>query len=297
MNEPEFAELAAGHSLGALSAEDERRYRAALAAHPEWSPIAEDDTDTAALLAEGASPVAPPPALRDALLARIAITPQNPDRERVAEGEPEGEGEVAPGAAAEGVAASGVAAPAFAPVPEVVRDEAQDPIPQERARDASATGGEGTRRRPRRVLFALAACLVLIVGLGVAASVVVPQLLRPAAVVALDRIENAPDAAQKTMALPSGGHATAHWSASMGAAVLVSDGLKPLDAKQTYELWFVRGDAPVSAGTFAAGPGTTTAQLTGAMHAGDAIAVTVEPAGGSPTGKPTSRPIIVIPTA
>jgi len=53
----------------------------------------------------------------------------------------------------------------------------------------------------------------------------------------------------------------------------------------------------VSAGVFQADQGTTTAKLSGAMHAGDAIAVTVEPAGGSPTGKPTSEPIVVIPTA
>ena len=43
--------------------------------------------------------------------------------------------------------------------------------------------------------------------------------------------------------------------------------------------------------------GSTTAQLQGAMKPGDAIAVTVEQAGGSPTGVPTSDPIIVIPTA
>ncbi|VXA98133.1 Anti-sigma-K factor RskA [Microbacterium sp. 8M] len=261
MNESEFAELAAGHSLGALSAEDERRYRAALSAHPEWAGIVEDDADTAALLAEGAAPVAPPPALRDALLARIAATPQDP---------------------------SGDAAPADA-TPAVSDRDGQATAPQ-------ASAG-APARRPRRLLFALAACLVLIVGLGAGAAVVIPQLLRPAAVVALDRIENAPDAAQKTVVLPSGGRATAHWSASIGTAVLVSDGLEPLDGARTYELWFVRGDTPVSAGTFAAEQGTTTAQLRGSMHAGDAIAVTVEPAGGSPTGKPTTQPIVVIPTS
>ena len=146
-------------------------------------------------------------------------------------------------------------------------------------------------------MFALAACLALVVGLGVGAAVVIPQLLRPAAVVALDRIESAPDAAQKTVPLPSGGHATAHWSATAGAAVLVADDLPALSAQKTYELWFVRGSTPVSAGVFAAQPGTTTAALSGTMKPGDAIAVTVEQAGGSPTGAPTSTPILVIPTS
>jgi len=277
MNEREFAELAAGHSLGSLSVQDEQRYRAALAAHPEWAPIVADDADTAALLAEGVPPVAPPPALRDVLLARVAVTPQEP-ADAVPVDAPSAGTAPADAASADGDAAS------------ALPDEGdQDPAPQPSA--------AAPPRRPRRLLFALAACLVLVVGLGAGAAVVIPQLLRPAAVVALDRIENAPDAAQKTVSLPSGGHATAHWSASIGTAVLVSDGLEPLGTARTYELWFVRGDTPVSAGVFAAEPGTTTAQLRGSMHAGDAIAVTVEPAGGSPTGKPTTQPIVVIPTS
>ncbi|GAA4480010.1 anti-sigma factor [Microbacterium panaciterrae] len=252
MNESEFAELAAGHSLGALSAADEQRFRAALAQRPDWTGIVDDDADTAALLAESVPDVTPPAGIRDTLLARIATTAQDPD--------------IAGAATTE---------------------------------DASVGGapGKGSNRRPRRWMFGLAAGLVLILGLGAGASVVIPQLLRPAAVVALDRIENAPDAAEKTVTLPEGGRATAHWSASMGAAVLVADGLGPLDAARTYELWFVRGATPVSAGLFEAAKGTTTAQLNGVMRAGDAIAVTVEPAGGSPTGKPTSEPIIIIPTA
>lgn len=276
MNESEFAELAAGHSLGALSAEDERRFRAAVAQRPEWTGIVDDDAATAALLAEAVPAVAPPSGIRDALLARITMTAQDPD----AAVTPAGDAPLPAPDAAAGTAAAGAAAAGSAGI----------------AAAGSATAG-GAGRRPRRWMFGLAAGLVLILGLGVGASVVIPQLLRPAAVVALDRIENAPDAAQKTVSLPSGGHATAHWSASMGSAVLVADGLGPLDSAQTYELWFVRGSAPVSAGLFEARQGTTTAQLTGAMHAGDAIAVTVEPAGGSPTGKPTSQPIIVIPTS
>ena len=261
MNESEFAELAAGRSLGALSAADEQRFRAALAEHPDWTAIADDDAGTAALLAEGVPAVAPPPGIRDALLARIAATAQ--EQGDVAETAGEARPEEAPRAAVS--AGAGTVAPSI--------------------------------RRPRRLLFGLAAGLVLLIGLGVGASVVIPQLLRPAAVVALDRIENAPDAAEKTVPLPEGGKATAHWSASMGAAVLVADGLGRLGATQTYELWFVRGSTPVSAGVFEAAQGVTTAQLKGAMHAGDAIAVTVERAGGSPTGKPTSEPILVIPTS
>ncbi|HWU30979.1 MAG TPA: anti-sigma factor, partial [Microbacterium sp.] len=146
-------------------------------------------------------------------------------------------------------------------------------------------------------LFALAACLVLIVGGGIATAVVVSQLQRPASVVALDEIRSAPDAAQATVKLGSGATATAHWSADLGEAVLVASGLERPEAGKTYELWFVRGDKPVSAGVFTPEGGSATALLNGSMRAGDVIAVTVEQSGGSPSGAPTSEPIIVIPTA
>lgn len=176
------------------------------------------------------------------------------------------------------------------PTADALVEAASDHAP---ASDAPASSA----RRPLRILFALAACLVLLVGLGVGATVLASQLARPASVVALDEIESAQDAQQATVELASGATATAHWSASLGSAVLVATGLEQLDADKTYELWYVRGDAPVSAGVFDADTDTTTALLEGDMHPGDAIAVTVESAGGSASGAPTTDPILVIPTA
>ena len=79
--------------------------------------------------------------------------------------------------------------------------------------------------------------------------------------------------------------------------MLVTDGIPSPADGETYELWFVRGDTPVSAGVFDTEGGDATAVLAGDMHAGDVIAVTVEQAGGSPSGSPTTDPFIVIPTA
>lgn len=261
MNEKEFAELAAGHALHALSDADERRYADALVAHPEWAAIAAYDGETAALLADGVVPALPSPGIRDALLARIADMPQ-PDASP--------ETDIEPNAATltADVSAS-VAGPAHAALP----------------------------RRWSRRLFALAASVVLIAGLGIGAAVLIPQLTRPASVIALDKIESAPDAQQQTVELDSGAQATAHWSASVGSAVLVTDGLDALGADQTYQLWFVRGEQPLPAGVFETDAGAATALLDGDMHEGDVIAVTVEQAGGSPTGLPTTAPIIAIPTA
>ncbi|MFS2242003.1 anti-sigma factor domain-containing protein [Microbacterium sp. OR16] len=255
MNEQEFAELAAAHALGALAEADARRFAAALAEHPEWQAIADDDHDTVAFLADGLSPVAPPPALRSSLLQQIASLPQD-----------------------------GAAAPEEL-IPSTVADD--------RGTDAPARAGAPWRRR----FFALAAGLALIVGAGVATTTVVSQLQRPASVVALDEIRSAPDAEQAEVRLDSGATATAYWSGEVGKAVLVASGLDDLGADKSYELWFVRGDEPIAAGVFDAADGTTTALLDQPMRAGDVIAVTIEQAGGSPSGLPTTDPIIVIPTA
>jgi anti-sigma-K factor RskA len=264
MNEQEFAELAAGAALNALSPDDRRRFDEALLAHPEWEAIAEADAETAAVLAEPAAPQSPPTALRAALLAQIAETPQ------IHEDDSE----------SRGADASSAEQPDDRTT--VADDPRQVPAP---------------KRRWSRIVFALAACLAVLVGVGVGAVALNQQLNRPASVVALEQIQSAEDAEQATVELPDGGSATAHWSASAGAAVLVTDGIPaPADGK-TYELWFVRGEDAIPAGVFDVDDGRATAALEGDMHSGDVIAVTVEQAGGSPDGTPTSDPVIVIPTA
>lgn len=253
MNEKEFAELAAGHALHALSAADEQSYAQALIEHPEWTEIAAYDIETTALLGDAVAPINPPVSIRDSLLAQIATTPQ-------------GHATTAP---ADDQTGGGASEQTSAPAP----------------------------KRWSRAIFALAASVVLVVGLGIGAAFLIPQLMRPASVVALDQIETAPDSRQATVELEAGAQATAHWSESIGTVVLVTEGLEQLDDDRTYEMWFVRGDTPVSAGLFETDAGAATALLDGEMHEGDVIAVTVEPTGGSPTGQPTTDPIIAIPTA
>lgn len=282
MNEKEFAELAAGAALGALSPDDRRRFDDALLSHPEWRAIAEADAETAALLGESAAPQTPPPALRAALLAQIVETPQLETSQ---------------------------AETSQVETPQVGTPQVETPQLAESSRDDAAgadhsttTAGDPRRvpapkRRWSRAVFALAACLAVLVGVGIGAVALNQQLNRPASVVALEQIQAAEDAEQATVELPDGGSATAHWSASAGAAVLVTDGIPaPADGK-TYELWFVRGEDAIPAGVFDVEDGRATAALEGDMHAGDVIAVTVEQAGGSPDGTPTSDPVIVIPTA
>ncbi|WP_314426020.1 anti-sigma factor [uncultured Microbacterium sp.] len=268
MNEQEFAELAAGAALDALSPDDAQRYHAALVAHPEWQNIVDADAESAAFLADGAQLATPAPGIRAELLARIAATPQTGD---IVDAEIAG--------------APMIAAPS---------DEVDRASVAETAAGATAPKAPA---HPLRVLFALAACLALLVGVGVGAVALNDYVNRPASVVALQDIQSAEDAQQASIELADGGTATAHWSASLGTAVLVADGIDPLPEDRAYELWFVRGETPISAGVFEADGGEATAVLAGEMHEGDVIAVTVEEAGGSPTGLPTTEPVIAIPTA
>lgn len=280
MNLDEFLELSAGHALHALSPSDERAFLDALDAHPEWAAIASADAATAASLADVPAELAPPRDLRARLLAQIADP-----TEAEASAAPD-----TPAAAAEDIAAAAVSrddAPA---------DENDAPPPSTEPAPSTEMMQTVQRRNWTRAIFGLAASMVLLVGLGWGVGALSNLWQTPADVQALHRIEEAPDAQSASADLSDGTVATLHWSESVGSVVIVMDDLAALPADQTYELWFVRGDAPVSAGTFEASGARTTTELTGAMQPGDVVAVTVEPAGGSPSGAPTSDPIVAIPT-
>lgn len=268
MNEEEFAELAAGHALRALTDADEQRYAQALAAHPEWEDVAAVDAQTVALLAESVSSVKPPSGIRDALLSQIADLTPPP-------------GDLTPPPVDDS-----------APAGMTAQNTTAQDAPAESTPDEPAAP-----RRWGRMIFALAASVALILGISVGVAVLTAQLRQPASVMALEQIESSEDAQTASVDLDSGGTATAHWSQSVGEAVLVTEGLAELGDDGTYQLWLVRGEDALSAGLFETDAGETTSLLDGSVQEGDVIAVTVEPAGGSPTGQPTSDPIIVIPTA
>lgn len=301
MNEKEFAELAAGHALSALSPDDERAYEIALAEHPEWQALVHDDAEVAASLADGVAEVAPPLTLRSELMRRIATLPQGEAAAPFDEAREPEQAQIPPLPPIPADVAAALP-------PEIIAAQtarAEQPAPGEKATDAAPEPPLDTmalqsitRRTWTRGLFALAASFVLLLGLGFGAVLIGQQINQPVAVSALNEIERAPDAQSATVAVADGGVATAHWAASVGKAVVVTDGLPSIANDKSYELWFVRDGNPVAAGVFTAAPaGDATALLEGEMHAGDTIAVTVEQAGGSPDGKPTTDPIFAIPTA
>lgn len=287
MDETEFAELAAGYALDALSPDERRAFERARATHPEWEHWIVTDAATAASLAEGVPSAAPPLTMRSTLLARIATMPQLPEMNAV---------DAAAAPPADAVASPEPSAPASrdasADADTDTAEPAVDPAP------TTTTIQAISRRNWTRGILTLAASLVILVVLGFGAATINEIVNRPPEVAALQQIEAAPDSQAATIELAEGGTMTAHWSESVGKAVLVSAGLPEIADDETFELWFVRDGTAVSAGTFdPTADGGATAELEGDLKAGDVIAVTVEPEGGSPNGEPSSTPIAQIPTA
>ncbi|OCI30353.1 anti-sigma factor [Oerskovia enterophila] len=148
-------------------------------------------------------------------------------------------------------------------------------------------------RPPRRwaVVAAVAAAVV---------AVAVPTTLAVQARQEQVRLQTQADAVASMLADPAaeivrgemvgGGDASALVS---GDRVLfsVSD-LPQAGAAEDYQLWLVEGDRMVSAGVFDARDGSAALLVEAAGSAG--VAVTLEPAGGSP--QPTSDPLVVLET-
>ncbi|MHA3685049.1 anti-sigma factor [Leucobacter sp. HY1908] len=275
MNLGEFRQLSAGHALHALSAADEAAFTRALTEHPEWRYIVDDDLETTAALGDAVPGAEPPASLRASLLDQIALLPQ--------------QAESGAGAGAGAAAAVGPALPEPAtggPEPAATEPGGSAPIRHRRVR----------RRRRMWVAgaFALAASLAVF-----AAITLGPQLLgsvthEDPAVVALAEVTGAGDAQQQTAEVAGGGEATLHWSQGLDRALLVTDGLPQLPSGEDFEVWLVRGETPISAGVLADG---SEPALLSDFESGDTIAVTVEQAGGSPTGAPTTDPLVAITTA
>lgn len=106
----------------------------------------------------------------------------------------------------------------------------------------------------------------------------------------LTAVMSAQDATITEGAVSGGGEVRVIASPTHDAAVVVGAALSSLDPDQTYQVWRMHDGEPTSVGLLGRGPGMLYVDgITGA----DALAVTVEPSGGSP--QPTSEPIVATP--
>ena len=140
----------------------------------------------------------------------------------------------------------------------------------------------------RRRFTALLVAAAAVVTLGAGTAVWHPWNDATTQVSLADQVLQAPDAS-RVQASVGAAHLTLVRSASLGRAVIQTDGLPVPASDRVYELWLqnAAGDM-VPAGLL---PRSTdqTFVLSGDAATAQAAGITVEPAGGSP--RPTSRPI------
>ncbi|MFC5928278.1 hypothetical protein D6T64_17895 [Cryobacterium melibiosiphilum] len=146
-------------------------------------------------------------------------------------------------------------------------------------------------QRPARLLVAASAAVALFVGGTVIGGALNDNQFVEQQAASLAQINAAPDSQRASTTTGDGQEATLVWSNTLGISAVLVDELPALPSDQDYQLWYINGDGPLSAGTFdSTGEGTVWRVLDGTMHAGDAVGVTVEPNGGSDA--PTTDPIV-----
>lgn len=182
------------------------------------------------------------------------------------------------------------------PPPPSLRDAVlaeADRIRQERP----ATGPAATASHPRwydRVLAPAAAVLAIaVIGLGAVVVHLESRLSElQAREAALPAVLTAGDVRLVDLAGTAAATARIVYAPGAGEAVLLADGLAPAPEGQVYELWLIDAGGATPAGLFDADPrGRVRHPVPGDLAGVTAVAVTLEPSGGSP--QPTSDPILV----
>jgi len=267
----DFSTLSGSYAIHALDPEE----RAEFEQHLQESDLQETEqtrnevtelSDTAVLLGLAVAPVMPRPALKDSIMAKLGSTPQ----------------------LSSVPAASSQSADAASRRP---RDDAA-PTPAERKARAAWF------LRPVTALACAAAAVALIIGGGVIVNNFSVDSFEQAQADQLAAITTADDAERRVSPIEGGGTATLVWSNELGTSALVVADLEPLSSDRSYQLWYIDAGDGVArpAGVFStAATGVGSRVLDGSMGAGDAVGLTVEPAGGSDT--PTTTPIVVIESA
>lgn len=167
-----------------------------------------------------------------------------------------------------------------------VRAARQEQPPEDRAETRAVPVSLAERRRPRRRWLAAAAAAVLLPGAALGGWAVGTQTeQREQQLVAQEqdrqnRLLSAPDVTTRQLEV-DGRPATLVVSAQEDAALFVASDLAGPGEGREYQLWLVQGEAPVPDVRF--GGGQVQVWLDGDIDRAGAVAMTVEPAGGSET--------------
>jgi anti-sigma-K factor RskA len=193
------------------------------------------------------------------------------------------------------------------PAPRSMRDRVLGAASRTRQLSPAAEHHRSVDRAPRPIRptwitvaaaatgLAAAVCLGVAITLGVALRHADHKLAQAQARQAvLERVLEAPDARAATGTVSEGGTVTVVYSISRHSLLVTSAGLHRQLAGKVYELWLIAGKHAKPAGLLPVRPSGRTAPflVTGARK-GEVLAMTIEPAGGTP--QPTTKPILVLP--
>ncbi len=286
MTGDDVRELLGAYALDALDDDERQAVEELLARDPSAAQEARELLATAELM--GAAVARTPPAdLRSATLARAAQTSQLPARDAVASTQDPAASE-----------APEVPAHALDTEPRPARGPSGSTGPGRRTGRTGPSSVRGTspvstRSRRRAWFTGIAAVLVLAVGVAVPSTLAWQQSQRAAEAEArADRITSllaSPDAQVIAAELSTGGSAVA--VVTPEAALVSAEGVTDPGDGRVYQLWVMRDGTPVPDGTARVTDGAIEVYTT-AYRAGDALALTVEPTGGSPA--PTTDPVVLL---
>lgn len=273
---PDVHTLTGAYALDALPDDEQREFEEHLA---QCEACRREVAELRATAARLAAPVAeqPPPGLRNAVLDIVDQTRQ----ER-------------PGSQRE---------PASRPQPRPQRPRQEwlqrqpPPTPRADRREEPSNVVQLPARRPwaQRLVGAAAAVLAVVV---ISLSVLVGNLNSR-----LDQVEteatamasvlSAEEVDVQEVGVDSGGTARVVAAPGQDAAAFFASGMQPVPSGRTYQLWLMQDGQPAPAGLFKPNEDGHVAQaLQGDVRSAEAVAVTVEPDGGSP--QPTSEPLVVM---
>ncbi|WP_278265394.1 anti-sigma factor [Nocardia sp. AG03] len=134
----------------------------------------------------------------------------------------------------------------------------------------------------------VAAAAIIAVGAGAGIAVVMNQVDDPSGTLTAQQVLEDPDSRSSSVPITGGGAMTVHQSTSLGAAAVSLGDMPALPTDRAYQLWLIPdGGSPQSVAVMDA---SATGSVVTPVASTDTLAVTVEPAGGSPG--PTTQPIV-----
>jgi anti-sigma-K factor RskA len=248
--------------LNAMDENERKDFETQLAGSEDLRNEVTELTDTAVLLGMAVEPIAPSPALKQNIMARLSQTPQL-ERE------------------------AATSAPVLHALPPLAAESTRETHPKAQARWYT---------RPVLGLVAAAAAVVLIVGGVIGTNFAIQGAQSSQQADALAAINTASDVQRAEAPVSTGGKVTLVWSLSQKRSAIIGTGLKVLPNGKTYELWYIdTSGKPAPAGLFESNGKNTLQVLSGHMKKGDTVGVTVEPSGGSKA--PTTKPVVAIASA